>query len=300
MSVINQVRLPVKVYRWDDDNAPKYDKSPNCLATIFKACLVTGYGSKAGAGWSMPFEDMQAGVKVLRPPLSAEQDFYLRLSNDTGTQLKATVYLNMTAADTGEIKLQSDTDFYYAKANISGKWLMLATDRQVWFLTEQHYQPEKINKAGTFFVCGDTAKNEITGEKAIILHHSGGTFNQSYALYDSPLSLTPNMSAGMSKIPIKVYLASDNTVSSLNAISTFDGNNNLTNDLYTSPLFFIINKKIYQIPGVYASSKGGVDNNFTMLNTNFDGEDKTLITFSMSSSDSYYSNFLFDTLRIAY
>lgn len=50
--------LPVTVYRWDDAGAPQLiNKTPSEWITILKKCLVEGYGSKAGAGWSIDFED---------------------------------------------------------------------------------------------------------------------------------------------------------------------------------------------------------------------------------------------------
>lgn len=300
MIMLTPEKLPVSVYRWDDVDAPKLDRTANCVSTIFKACLVTGYGTKQGAGWSMPFEDLQAGVKVFRPPVSAEQDFYLRLSQDSGRELTAQVYLNMTDINTGDLKLQCNTSFKYAKTVISGKWILIATQRHFWFLTEQFMNSDELNRRAVFFTCGDTVKNDVSGEKAIILHHSGGTFNESYSLYDSPLSATQNTSGDQTKLAIKVYIPSTQVVYSIYANSAFNGSTNFSDALYASPLFISVNKKIYQLAGIYASSKGGVDSNFTIVDASFDNDDKRLITFSMSSTDSYYSNFLFDTLRVTY
>ena len=51
----NNLEMPVTLYRSTDDDAPALTKSN--LSLILKACLVTGYGSKPGAGWTMPHED---------------------------------------------------------------------------------------------------------------------------------------------------------------------------------------------------------------------------------------------------
>ena len=37
-------RVPVKVYRWDDEGAPQVESAAGSIKTILKACLVTGYG----------------------------------------------------------------------------------------------------------------------------------------------------------------------------------------------------------------------------------------------------------------
>ena len=56
-------RVPVKVYRWDDEGAPQVEAAAGSIKTILKACLVTGYGEgnkrKDGLGWEMAFEKAQ-------------------------------------------------------------------------------------------------------------------------------------------------------------------------------------------------------------------------------------------------
>lgn len=50
MSLRNPVKYPVKYYSWQDDQAPQLSNVDGVIKTILKACLVNGYGSKAGAG----------------------------------------------------------------------------------------------------------------------------------------------------------------------------------------------------------------------------------------------------------
>lgn len=47
--------MTVRVYRWDDASAPVLTGEVGSLTALLKACLVTGYGSKAAAGWSNPY-----------------------------------------------------------------------------------------------------------------------------------------------------------------------------------------------------------------------------------------------------
>ncbi len=60
--------LPVTVYRWDDAGAPQMSKGvrPSELINVLKKCLVDGYGSKSGAGWSVAFEDVATNQIVFR------------------------------------------------------------------------------------------------------------------------------------------------------------------------------------------------------------------------------------------
>jgi len=51
------------VYRWDDANAPVARGERASLIDILTACLVTGYGTKAAAGWTR--EWMEGGTKAV-------------------------------------------------------------------------------------------------------------------------------------------------------------------------------------------------------------------------------------------
>ncbi len=277
MSFINPEKVPVTVYKWDDEDAPRLDRSPNCVATIFKACLVTGYGNKQGAGWTMPYEDNEAGVKVLRPAMSPEQDFYLRLSNDTGQEMTAQVYLNMTDVNTGELKLQCTTPFKYGYGKNSGKWILIASGRSFWFLFEQIYQGEKMNKSGGYFFCGDTAKNPI-GNKAIVLKHSGGRWSDG-AGYDV-LSTNNDGSTFTYMLDEKQQISSSVVLESF-----FSSKTNKTDVVLFAPIYAYSNKQFYPLPAIYSNSAGAIKNNFEMHN------DKMVFALSSYQEE---TNFYFD------
>ena len=57
------------VYKWDDPGAPVLDSSNNStraqqVLDLIKACLVDGYGAKAGAGWTA-FDDRVSNSRVM-------------------------------------------------------------------------------------------------------------------------------------------------------------------------------------------------------------------------------------------
>lgn len=58
--------MPVTIYRSTDAGAPTYPASSlngagaSAVMDIFKACLVDGFGSKPGAGWTIDYEDTTA------------------------------------------------------------------------------------------------------------------------------------------------------------------------------------------------------------------------------------------------
>lgn len=59
--MFNTERVPVRVYRWDDEGAPQVLPAEGDIKTILKACLVTGYGEnenrKEPLGWEILFEN---------------------------------------------------------------------------------------------------------------------------------------------------------------------------------------------------------------------------------------------------
>lgn len=258
MSLLTPERVPVKVYKWDDIGAPVLDKTAGCMMAIFKECLVTGYGTKDGAGWTMPFGDAEAEVKVLRPEVGPHTDFYLRLSADTGTELAAQVYLNMTDTSTGDLKLQCTGDFKYAKRNNFGKWLLVASSRGFWFFCQQRVSGD-INKRGAYFFCGDTTRNSF-GSRAVFLQHTGGSNND--GSYSNVLS---NSNSSPTSYLFGRMMPPDYTTTSVNAISPANGISDITTEHHLLPIMLIDNKRLYLLPGIYTSLAGSVCDNFDVV-----------------------------------
>lgn len=260
MSLLTPERVPVKVYKWDDVGAPALDKTAGCMMTIFKACLVTGYGTKESAGWTMPFEDTAAGVKVFRPEISPHTDFYLRLFADTGTEMTAQVYLNMTNANTGDLKLQCDGLFTYGRNNTSSKWVLIATTRGFKFFFESAsvYGSGVMNKSGGFLFVGDISGDSIDA-RAIFLQHSigyGGTEGDHVGIFKA---------YGGTYAPAKL-LTADGEVKSLVWTSLFTGYDDITNNVHLSQVNSYVSRSIYVLQGVCTPSAIADTTNYTVVN----------------------------------
>lgn len=277
MSLLTPVKVPVKVYRWDDAGAPALDKTAGCMMTIFKACLITGYGTKEPAGWTMPFEDTTAGIKVLRPEVGPHTDFYLRLSADTGTEIAAQVYLNMTDANTGDLKLQCATPFKYAKKNSTGKWLLIACPRGFWFFCEQAYTATDIGKKGAYFFSGDTTSGDV--DRVVYLQHTGGAWEDGD--YSNIMGWRQVGVQGQpSNYNAAVLLTSANAVNTTNLVSVTTGVHQLTTDNTITTPILIAQQKAYMLPGLYIPLNATARSNFDTLSI---GSSKA-INFGMSGS----------------
>lgn len=232
-------KVPVKVYLSTDKDAPRLDRTPNCVQTILKACLVTGYGEKEPAGWTMPFEDTAKGVKVLQPADSPHIPFFVRLSGDTGREMTVQVYQEMTSVDDGVLKLSigSNQKLQYSAQTNSEHWVLVASERSFYFALERSSAGSvPLNKSGLSIFCGDTIKN-TQGERAVVLVYSAnyGFFNTSTGTSNQAAILTTAKQG------------------SLYAKSQFDGAKNLSKQALLSPVLLEFDGEIYALP-FYSSS----------------------------------------------
>ena len=168
----NNLEMPVTLYRSTDDDAPALTKSN--LSLILKACLVTGYGSKPGAGWTMPYEDAAASKRVFAPAKSGELDSYLRVADQTGVS-RVAAYRQMSDIDNGEAILELATPYKHGQSKQwSGRWVVVASARSVIVWVEGGYDSPGRN--GMMLYYGDTTSTD-NGSRALLLAHSGGSYN---------------------------------------------------------------------------------------------------------------------------
>ena len=168
----NNLEMPVTLYRSTDDDAPALTKSN--LSLILKACLVTGYGSKPGAGWTMPYEDAAASKRVFAPAKSGELDSYLRVADQTGVS-RVAAYRQMSDIDNGEAILELATPYKHGQSKQwSGRWVVVASARSVIVWVEGGYDSPGRN--GIMLYYGDTTSTD-NGSRALLLAHSGGSYN---------------------------------------------------------------------------------------------------------------------------
>lgn len=247
MSILTPKRYPVKLYYSTNSEAPQIDRTPNCVQTILKACLVTGYGDKEPAGWSLPFEDNEKGIKVLRPPQGVHNDFYLKLSNDTGYSIVPQVLTNMTAIDNGDLKLEmSNILTYSGHGNTDkSKWVLIASDFAFVFLVEFMTN----NNSGFHFYCGNTSRNTV-GNTAVAL--AGNFSSPSYTHF----GYTGFLQKGdyTKEVP-KLYSHANDKVYTSDVQCAFNGSSSLSTNVLISQAFFVADGEIYLIPAYGSSNK---------------------------------------------
>lgn len=258
MSLLEPVQVPVSVYRSTDASAPILDKTAGCVANIIKACLVTGYGATAGAGWTMTHEDLATHTKVfdidngLSPPIS------LRIYNDTGKELKIQVAKDIVDANTVTKVMECDTAFKYSGKSTTGDWLLIASDRGLWFFAQvNNNKGHPVLRSGSFLFAG-----MVTGgtSSAFLLKHSGGIWPGDGGFLSG---ITSAVTKGSDAVSGSVAAAAYNTNGKIVAKSELtyisDGMRVTSDVTVALPLYFIGANDVYQLP-IYSPSRNDLNN----------------------------------------
>ena len=246
----NNLEMPVTLYRSTDDDAPALTKSN--LSLILKACLVTGYGSKPGAGWTMPHEEAAAGKRIFAPAKTGELDSYLRVHDQSGVS-RVAAYRQMSDIDNGEAILELATPYKHGQGNQwSGRWAVVASARSVIVWVEGGYDSPGRN--GMMLYYGDTTSTD-NGSRALILAHSGGTYNDgshSSMFFDASSSASAKA---------KSY-RDDSGAQAQDFFSLFTPPRETTGQ-YVAPVLLQRGERLYAVPGVHTNTRAA--DNLTVI-----------------------------------
>lgn len=246
----NDLEMPVTLYRSTDDDAPALTKSN--LSLILKACLVTGYGSKPGAGWTMPYEDAAASKRVFAPAKSGELDSYLRVADQTGVS-RVAAYRQMSDIDNGEAILELATPYKHGQSKQwSGRWAVVATARGVVVWVEGGYDSPGRN--GMMLYYGDTTSTD-NGSRALLLAHSGGTYN------DGSHSSMFQYRDAKASAAAKSY-RDDTGAQAQDFFSLFAQARQVAGQ-YVAPVLLQRGERLYAVPGVHTNTRAA--DNLTVI-----------------------------------
>jgi len=191
------------VYTWLDDSAPVYSNTMSSFIALLRACLVDGYGTKAGAGWSIPFEDAtslilkQGGTNPLKHCLKI-YDFEASTTRACAYYQIAQDYTDLnTPVDSWYDSSILDTYLKFPKGYSSSTayqvpWIILATSRAVYFMfgynnTVSGSIPDKFSSNNSF----ESGYNFNGFFGDYTPYHEWNTRNTMYAL-GSPSSTSPS------------------------------------------------------------------------------------------------------------
>ncbi|MCH4294229.1 hypothetical protein MJ923_07910 [Shewanella sp. 3B26] len=142
--------LPVIEYRWDDPGAPQLvNRTPAEWIDVFKKCLVDGYGTKPGAGWSVAFENEASKQVMFQTALNIPGHIggFWKLWPKDGqeTQTNTTMFcrsgvlVTSLDPDWNTVPNASYQNAFYAY--YANKWIILATPISFYIFTSSDYRP---------------------------------------------------------------------------------------------------------------------------------------------------------------
>lgn len=249
----NDLEMPAHLYLSSDDDAPALTKTN--LSLILKACLVTGYGNKPGAGWTMPHEDAAASKRVFAPAKTGELDSYLRVADQSG-QSRVAAYRQMSDIDNGEAILELATPYKHGQGRQwSGRWAVVASARGVVVWVEDGYNAAQ---PGMMLCYGDSSSAD-NGSRTLILAHSGGEFDD--GSHGSLFHWPGKSDSGRGYAQAKIY-RDDGGAQPQDFISLFAAPRE-TAGQYIAPVLLQRGERLHGVPGVHTNTRAA--DNLTVI-----------------------------------
>lgn len=127
------------VYRWDDGNAPVARGERRSLCDILYACLVTGYGSKPGAGWTREYVNATFDKAAFRNNPLTGTGFFLQVDGFGAANAYTPIvqgFEAMTSESDGLFPFNASTQagpLSNAANTTARPWILMADDRAFYF-----------------------------------------------------------------------------------------------------------------------------------------------------------------------
>lgn len=127
------------VYRWDDTSAPTARGEMESLIDILTACLVDGYGTKAAAGWTKPYENGAGTIAAFRNNPITGTGFYLQVDSTVGATYSHVLrgFESMSSESAGALPFYSGDEVAQtsgATNTTTYPWILIADDRAFYFI----------------------------------------------------------------------------------------------------------------------------------------------------------------------
>lgn len=156
MSLKQPTHYPVKYYSNADVGAPQLANADGAIKNILKACLVTGYGEKTGAGWTSLFDD--SFRIILRRPLLTGNPPDIKVENGVinGAASHRVVSQDNPTGLNDATELAA-VNLLARDPNFKAGWHLIVSDFGFWFgyqMADNGYAGDKNH----FLYCGGIQK----------------------------------------------------------------------------------------------------------------------------------------------
>ena len=163
------------IYKSTDTGAPVVVGSDRTsVANLLNKCLVTGYGDKAAAGWTMPFVNAEGTIAAFRNSTTTGTGFFLKIDQTVSAtytyQFKVNAFEAMSSEVDGTLpfgELSNNTNTSNTSNSTARPWLVVANENWAFvyimpgattFPTRDAMLSSPNTFNGTFFFFGDIEK----------------------------------------------------------------------------------------------------------------------------------------------
>lgn len=191
MSFLNPVSEPVLRFKSTDAGAPQINynaRTAGDVKAVLKACLVTGYGATASAGWTAANEVDNPDEFLISfvSPDASMSDYSFRISDTPSATYYYYAYQGLNVVPNYNAATKSFN--YVDKTHTSNGWQMLVTERGIVFIELiQHSVVNKLSARITHWGAVKSAIASVTGRNICFFNigHNAG-ISQPHSFYSSP------------------------------------------------------------------------------------------------------------------
>ena len=281
MSFLNPVSEPVLMYSSTDANAPQINfaaRAAGDVKTVLKACLVTGYGTKQSAGWSIQNETDFVAEFV--PPSALLSDYRLGVSDNSSSA--TTFYYTYQGTrvnptqNNGQSLPKSPANINKNSAN--NGWRLIVSAKGVYLITlYQHNYANAVICNVTYW--GASKDNLIdNGGKNIMFFCLGANTSGYFAFDVLQTQALHAVIAGFSNVRAMA--------ANLAVINTLLPRNLVTAEIVNSLYLYDATKKqfIAEVPGLLIKTCNDSSKIFGCYSTMFDNRPVLYVCFGANDS----------------
>lgn len=170
----------LKIYTSEDDRAPELEHREGGFRTVLKACLVTGYGTKPPAGWTV----QESGTASTFIPQDVSTGCRYTVSNEDADVAKITA-----KHDDGTPFAEGWLNKRLVNVTASNRWVCMADGKHCWLMVSANPQSNSYNVMAYYF--GDVDTLDAHGEAGALFAPENKVYGNDYRIIGNlPLQLS--------------------------------------------------------------------------------------------------------------
>lgn len=156
------------IYKDTDSAAPQLNLTAGSINALLKSCLITGYGSKAAAGWEVVYEDLATNKLAIRSTNSKSIKSVLLIKDNATKKAEVNAYISWNNNSNIGVN-EFGTGAFFKNMTGSGssvKWVVVATDNFFYLWTQNDFGYPILGVVSAF---GDAKSFVNTADYSVLM-----------------------------------------------------------------------------------------------------------------------------------